>query len=89
MNVMQSIVLDRPVIDRTGISGRWDFVLTWTPDETQYPRRGRPIPPPGDDPAAPPGLFTAIVQQIGLRLKPANVPVDVLVIDRVEKPSAN
>jgi uncharacterized protein (TIGR03435 family) len=87
--VLQSAVLDRPVVDRTGLKGRWDFTLRWTPDETQFGGRGGQAPPPpaGTDP--PPGLFTAIQEQLGLKLDSQRTPVDVLVIDRVERPSEN
>jgi uncharacterized protein (TIGR03435 family) len=89
--VMQSAVLDRPVVDQTELPGRYDFKLNWTPDENQFGGLGMRPPAPADnaDPAANPDLFTAIQEQLGLRLKPAKEPVDVLVIDRVEKPSAN
>jgi uncharacterized protein (TIGR03435 family) len=77
-------IVERPVVDQTGLgSARYDLTLKWTPDEPQ----------PGDerraDNAAPPDLFTAFQQQLGLKLESTKAPVDVLVIDRVEKPSAN
>jgi uncharacterized protein (TIGR03435 family) len=88
--VMQLAVLDRPVVDQTGLAGKYDFTLSWTPDESQFTGMGVQVPPPPtDDPAAPPDLFTAIQEQLGLRLEATKAPVDVLVIDRVEKPSAN
>jgi uncharacterized protein (TIGR03435 family) len=89
--VMTQAVLDRPVIDRTGLQGRFDFTLNWTADESQFRSMGVRIPPPPatPDPNALPGLFTAIQEQLGLRLDSANAPVDVIVIDRVEKPSDN
>lgn len=86
--VMQLAVLDRPVIDKTGLQGRWDFTLTWTPDETQFAGFGVRIPT-STDPNAPPVLFTAIQEQLGLKLDSVRAPVEVLVIDRVEKPSEN
>jgi uncharacterized protein (TIGR03435 family) len=70
--------LDRPVVDQTGLKGRYDFKLQWTTDDTREPARD-----------APPGLFTAIQEQIGLKLAPAKAPADVLVIDTVEKPGEN
>jgi uncharacterized protein (TIGR03435 family) len=87
--VMQLAVLDRPVVDKTGLQGRYDFTLTWTPDETQFSGFGVRIPPPSTDPNAPPVLFTAIQEQLGLKLDSVRAPVEVLVIDRVEKPSEN
>jgi uncharacterized protein (TIGR03435 family) len=86
---MQGAVLDRPVIDQTGIDGRWDFTLTWTPDPSQFAGMGVRVPPPTDDPAAPPDLFTAFVQQLGLKLEATRAPVGVMVIDKVQKPSEN
>jgi uncharacterized protein (TIGR03435 family) len=88
-SVMQSAVLDRPVVDQTGLVGRFDFVLTWTPDETQFASVGGVPPAPTDKPDAPPDLFTAIQQQAGLKFEASKAPVDVMVIDRVEKPSEN
>jgi len=87
--VLQAVVLDRPVVDQTGITGRFDFTLKWTPDESQFTNLGIKIPPPSDKPDAPPNLFTAIQEQLGLKLDPTKAPVDVLVIDHVEKPSDN
>jgi uncharacterized protein (TIGR03435 family) len=88
-NTMQAVVLDRPVVDQTGIQGRYDFVLTWTPDETQFGGRGGQAPPAADPANAPPGLFTAIQEQLGLKLEAAKSPVEVLVIDQLEKPTPN
>ena len=88
-NVMQSAVLDRPVVDQTGLAGRFDFTLLWTPDQSQFGGLGVRVPAPTDDPNAPPGLFTAIQEQLGLKLDSTKAPVDVLVVDRVEKPSAD
>jgi uncharacterized protein (TIGR03435 family) len=87
--VMQTAVLDRPVLDQTGLTGRFNFTLTWTPDESQFSGMGIKVPPPSDKPDAPPGLFTAIQEQIGLKLDPTKAPVDVFAIDHVEKPSDN
>lgn len=87
--VMQTAVLDRPVIDRTGLQGRWDFTLRWTPDETQFAGMGVRVPPPSNDPDAPPGLFTAFQEQLGLKLDSTRAPAEVLVVDRIEKPSEN
>jgi uncharacterized protein (TIGR03435 family) len=88
--VMQG-VLDRPVVDQTGLKDRYDFTLRWTPDESQY---GGRIPPPnsGDNSAAadaPPPLFTAIQEQLGLKLDAMKAPAKVMVIDSVAKPTAN
>jgi uncharacterized protein (TIGR03435 family) len=87
--VLQAVVLDRPVVDQTGITGRFDFNLNWTPDESQFAGLGIKLPPPSEKADAPPNLFTAIQEQLGLKLDPTKAPVDVLVIDHVEKPSDN
>ena len=86
---MQFVVLDRPVVDKTGIAGAFDFSLKWTPDESQFSRLGLPFKPPADNVSAPPPLFDAIQEQLGLKLEPQRAPVDVLVIDHVERPSPN
>ena len=88
-SVLQTTVLDRPIVDRTALPGRFDFTLTWTPDDSQFRGLGVRIPAPSNDPNAPPGLFTAIQEQLGLRLEPTKAPVEVLVVDRVERPSDN
>ena len=87
--VMQSTMLDRPVVDQTGLSGRFDFQLKFTPDENQYGGLGIRVPPPADDATAPPDLFTAMQEQLGLKLIATKAPVDVIVIDKVSKPSEN
>jgi uncharacterized protein (TIGR03435 family) len=70
--------LDKPVVDQTGLGGRYDFVLTWTPDDSNI-----------NAPNAAPGIFTAVQEQLGLKLEPTKGPADVLVIDHVERPSEN
>jgi uncharacterized protein (TIGR03435 family) len=87
-SVMQGAVLDRPVVDQTGITGKFDFTLTWTPDESQFRGMGVRVPPPPDTATAP-SLFTAIQEQLGLRLESTKAPAEVLIIDRVEKPTEN
>jgi len=84
---MQSIVLDRPVVDQTGLTERYNFTLNWTPDETQFAILARLAPQPeaGDAPS----LFTAIREQLGLTLEPKHVPVPVFVIDHAEQPTPN
>ncbi len=88
-SVLQSAVLDRPVIDRTTLQGRWDFTLTWTPDDSQFQSLGVRVPPPPGDGSGPPGLFTAMQEQLGLRLDATKGSATVLVIDQVEQPSDN
>jgi uncharacterized protein (TIGR03435 family) len=89
--MMQGSVLDRPMIDRTGLTGRYDFVLRWTPDDSQFIGMRPPgsVIPGSDSPNAPPGLFAAIQEQLGLKLSSVKAAVDVMIVDHVEKPSAN
>ena len=70
--------VDRPIVDRTGLMGRFDFALEWAPDQI-----GNAVAP---DTSAP-SLFTAIQEQLGLKLEATRGPVDVLVIDSVERPT--
>ena len=75
---LQTMMNGRPVVDETGLIGRFDFTLKWTMDEA-----------PTSDPNAAPGLFTAIQEQLGLKLEGTRAQADVIVIDHVERPSAN
>jgi uncharacterized protein (TIGR03435 family) len=84
-SLLQRAVLDRPVVDKTGLAGRYDFDLEWAPDESQF---GGEVPVASADAPSPP-FFTAIQQQLGLKLEATRGPVDTLVIDTVERPSAN
>ncbi len=82
-SILQSSILERPTLDRTALgSARYDFTLKWTPDAA-------PSQPQVDNADAPPDLFTAFQQQLGLKLESTKAPVEVLVIDHVERPSAN
>jgi uncharacterized protein (TIGR03435 family) len=83
---MLSGALDRPVVDKTGLAGPYSFTLKWAPDPGQ-------APPPGGSGSATedsgPSLFTALEEQLGLKLESAKGPVESLVIDQIERPSAN
>jgi uncharacterized protein (TIGR03435 family) len=76
--------LGRAVVNNTRLDGNYDFMLQWTPE---------PGPAPPDDQTAVdatyPSLFTALREQLGLRLEAARGPVEVIVIDHVEKPGDN
>jgi uncharacterized protein (TIGR03435 family) len=74
--------LDTPVTDRTGLAGAFDFDLRYAALLSQPA-----IPPPDADQAPP--IFTALSEQLGLRLEPAKAPLEFIVIDRVERPEAN
>ena len=79
---LQAHVVERPVVDQTELgTARWDLTLKWTPDTAQRPAAAGPD--------APPDLFAAFQQQLGLRLQSTKALVDVMVIDHVEKPSPN
>jgi uncharacterized protein (TIGR03435 family) len=102
---LQIIVLDRPVVDRTELKDKFDLVVKFTPDETQF--HGHPPKPPaastsgsssgssGNGALSPettesfPDLFQAFQQQLGLKLDAEKTAVDVIAIDHVEKPSGN
>lgn len=75
--------VNRVIIDRTGLNGRYDVTLEWTPAQPLSSLPGVPAP---IDPNRP-TIFTAIQEQLGLKLEPTRAPVDVLVIDRVEQPT--
>jgi uncharacterized protein (TIGR03435 family) len=87
--LLQASLLDRPVVDQTGLAGRWDFVLKWTPDDSQFTAMGVKASPPSDAADAPPPLYTAIREQLGLKLSSEKTAVDVIVIDHVDHPSPN
>ena len=72
--------LRRPVVDRTGLTGRYDFELEWRPDIG-------PCPDTANDNA--PSIFTALQEQVGLRLESIKGPVETIVVDRAERPSEN
>jgi uncharacterized protein (TIGR03435 family) len=83
-------VLNRPVIDKTGLTGYYDIDLKWTPDANR-PDFGdvhNPADLPAPDPNRP-EIFTAIKEQLGLELKSEKGPVEVIVIDHIERPSPN
>jgi uncharacterized protein (TIGR03435 family) len=81
--------LGRTVLDKTGLTGTYDFTLKWTPEEPP----GAMFKGPGDAPPAAdangPSLFTALEEQLGLKLESQKGPVDLLVIDHAEKASEN
>ena len=86
--MMQQVVLDRPMVDHTGLTGRYDFQLRFAPDETQFD--GHPPASPDSAGTEPlPSLIEALRQQLDLKLGVEKVPTDVLVIDRVREPSPN
>jgi uncharacterized protein (TIGR03435 family) len=76
--ILTGLFLDRPAVDRTEVKGRYDFQLRWTWDISRET---------GAD--APPGLTTALQEQLGLRLEPVKAPVETLIVEKIERPAAN
>lgn len=93
---LQILVLDRPVVDKTELTGRYDFQCTFSPDDSQFNGHPPQFPRQGDngastDAAAPaaPNIYDAFQQELGLKLSAEKTAVDVIVVDHSEKPSAN
>ncbi|MGA3328790.1 MAG: TIGR03435 family protein [Terriglobia bacterium] len=93
--MLLSFQLDRTVLDQTGLKGNYDVTLLWTPDEASAAMTAGPgggasgagaAPPPE---SSGPSLFTAIQEQLGLKLESTKGPVEVLVIEHIERPSEN
>lgn len=84
-SLLQRALLDRPVVDKSGLTGKYDFDLQWAPDNSQFGGDVAAASP--DAPDAP--FFTAIQQQLGLKLEATRGPVEALVVDKAERPSAN
>jgi uncharacterized protein (TIGR03435 family) len=78
--LIKQLLMDRPLVDQTGLKGRYDFKLTYSYGDA---------PNVDADADAPPTQFTAIKEQLGLKFEPVKAPVDALVIDSIEQPTAN
>jgi bla regulator protein blaR1 len=80
--------VSRPVMDKTGLTGIYDFTLEWMPDTapTSTPDAPSSTGLPGIPAAT---IFTALQQQLGLKLEPGKSPIEVIVIDHMERPSGN
>jgi len=83
-----SRMVDRPVLDKTGIKGQFVFYLEWTadvglPDSVSAADGPRPPPDYG------PSIFAAVQQKFGLKLEASRAPIEILIIDHVEKPTEN
>jgi uncharacterized protein (TIGR03435 family) len=89
-SVLWRRAVHRPIVDRTGLTGRFDIDLTYLPELENI--NGRPA---SDSPFLPaqvtgaPSVFTAVQEQLGLKLEAARGPVEVMVIDRIERPTEN
>jgi uncharacterized protein (TIGR03435 family) len=80
--------VSRPVVDKTGLTGIYDFTLDWVPEAppTSSPDAANGVTLPGVPGAS---LFSALQQQLGLKLEPGKSPIEIIVIDHVERPSGN
>ncbi len=87
IELQSSLLADRPVLDKTGLVGQYDFKLVFAPDPSS-PEGQFGGPARADAPTAP-DLFTAIQQQLGLKLDGVKAPADVIVIDSIERPTEN
>jgi uncharacterized protein (TIGR03435 family) len=87
--MLQTLALDRPVVNQTGVSGKYDFSLVWTPEQLLNAPPNPNALAPSDRGDALPDLYTAIQQQLGLKIDATKMGIEVLVIDKVEKPSEN
>ena len=91
---LSSLGLGRTISDQTGLTGKYDFVLQWAPDDAPPQTAGAPE---GGQPASNgalqtntgPSIFTALEEQLGLKLESRKAPVDVIVVDHIERPSEN
>ena len=95
MILSQSCQVGRTVLDQTGLKGKYDIALKWTPDQSpagmfQGPSGAKPsaesTPPPD---SSGPSIFTAIQEQLGLKLESTKGPAKAIVIDHIERPSEN
>lgn len=84
---LQARIVDRPVVDKTGLTAKYDFTLTWRP-ETLAAQPANAPPPPADLESRP-DIFSAMQEQLGLQFKSEKAPVEVLVVDKTSKPSDN
>ncbi len=83
--MLQRATLDRPTLNRTGLTGKYDFDLVWAQDESQY---GGQVAKAPDDAPDPP-LFTALQEQLGLKLEATRGMVAALVVDQAAKPTVD
>jgi len=84
---LQGYIVDRPVVDKTGLTAKYDFTLTWRPE--QLDARPANAPPPPAELESRPDIFSAMQEQLGLQFRAEKTPVEVLVVDKASKPSDN
>ncbi len=87
--VMQRTVFDRPVVDETGLKGRYSFDLRWHPDETEFGQMQGLAVPTDEGSEAQDDIYTAARKQLGLKIEARKTMVDVMVIDATSPPEAN
>jgi uncharacterized protein (TIGR03435 family) len=87
--VMQRTVFDRPVVDETGLKGRYTFDLRWHPDESQFGQMQGLTVPDDEGAEARDDVYTAARKQLGLKIQAQKTIVDVMVIDAVSQPNAD
>src|SRR5262249_21240216 len=85
-STLQRAILDRPVLDKTDLPGKYDFDLEWTYDDIQF---GGNLPALAPQTSGKPDLFAALQQQLGLKLESSRGTIDTIVIDGVQRPSEN
>ena len=86
---LSRFALDRLAIDKTNLAGRFDIQLRWAPDTPESPTGPGGMTPSPASPSDYPSIFTAIQEQLGLKLESSRGPVEVLVIDHAERPGEN
>lgn len=84
VKILKEAIVGRPIIDKTGLAGHYDFTLKFAPDRTVMSASTESAPQD-----LPPDLFTAMQQQLGLKLTPTKAPADVLIIDDADRPTQN
>ena len=89
VKILKEAIVARPISDQTGLAGYYDFTLKFSPDRTVLSPTARAASPESAPQDLPPDLFTAMRQQLGLKLTPTKAPADILVIDDVKHPSQN
>jgi uncharacterized protein (TIGR03435 family) len=86
---MLRMVVGRPVIDKSGITGRFNIRVEFSREGTELAAIALKGPTAASDPTGPPSIFTALQDQLGLKLESGRGPVDSLVIDHIDRPSEN
>jgi uncharacterized protein (TIGR03435 family) len=86
---MLARMLGRTVVDKTGLTGKYDVNVEWAPDEAQMAAMSLDGPKPPPDAASGPSIFTALQEQLGLKLESQKGPVEMFVVEKAEKPTEN